>query len=138
MKAPEQGDPADWMGGHLAGDRIGVRVINVLFDDRIAGPQKRVVEIGRRLKRFSFETVVCMPEGCGEAAALVAEAGLRVRRIDFRRIPRPSNPWAVLRWNMTLPRDIKRLSEVFGIERAELVHVNGAFFFAPAIAAKRS
>jgi len=79
-----------------------------------------------------------MPEGSGEAAALAVEAGLRVRRADFRRIPRPSNPCAVLRWIASLPRDVKRLGEVFRTERAEVVHVNGAFFFAPAIAAKTS
>jgi glycosyltransferase involved in cell wall biosynthesis len=119
-------------------DRVGVKVINVLFDDRIAGPQRRVIEVGRHLKRFSVETVVCMPEGSGEAAALAAEEGLRVRRVNFRRIPRPSNVLGVLRWIAAFPGDVRRLSEMFRTERAEVVHVNGAFFLAPAIAAKKS
>jgi len=42
----------------------------------------------------------------------------------------------VLRWIIGLPRDVGRLRAVFLEEGAEIVHVNGAFFLAPAFAAR--
>ncbi len=117
-------------------DKAVARVVNVLFDDRLAGPSSRVIQVGRRLKQHRVETVICMPEGAGEAAALATERGVRIRRIPMSRIPRPGRPWAMLRWLVALPRDVGRLRTVFREEGAEVVHVNGAFFLAPAIAAR--
>src|SRR5882672_7253977 len=117
-------------------ERFPTRVVNVLFDDRIAGPSKRVVDVGRRLRQHSVETLVCLPEGSGEAEELAVDAGLRVRRVAFRRIPRPSDPSAVLDWIVSMPGDVRRFARAFRHENADVIHVNGAFFLAPALAAK--
>jgi glycosyltransferase involved in cell wall biosynthesis len=42
----------------------------------------------------------------------------------------------LMRWITRLPRDIRRFMSLFRSERADTVHVNGAFFVAPAVAAK--
>ena len=62
--------------------------------------------------------------------------GVGVLRVSFGRIPRPREPASVLRWLSGLPGDVRRFVESFRRELPDVVHVNGAFFLAPAIAAK--
>jgi glycosyltransferase involved in cell wall biosynthesis len=113
-----------------------MRVANVLFDDRFGGPQKRVIEVGERLKRRGIETVVILPDKQGNAGSIAGAKQLEVRHVNFARIPRLSAPLDLLLWIFTLPRDVVRFARVFRSCRVDMVHVNGAFFLAPAIAAK--
>ncbi len=113
-----------------------MRVLNVVFEDRIGGPTRRIVRVGGSLLKHGVDTVLCLPEGTGNAADFAREHGISVRRLQFERTPRPSDPRRVLRWVASTPRDILRFIRLFRQEGAEIVHVNGAFFIAPAIAAK--
>ena len=56
--------------------------------------------------------------------------------MDFERIPRPTDLKRVFNWMVRLPRDIRHFIALFRIEQPDVVHVNGAFFVSPAIAAK--
>lgn len=113
-----------------------MRILNVVFEDRIGGPTRRIVRVGSRLLEYGVDTVLCLPDGSGNAADFARESGVEVRRIRFERIPRPSDLRRVLRWMALTPRDIWRFAELFRREDADIVHVNGAFFIAPGIAAK--
>ena len=127
-----------------AGCRDGarpLRVINVLFDDRFGGATKRVIQVAAGLDNLGEEgarTTVCLPKGDGNAADLALEAGVPVVRLGFERIPHPRDPRRLLRWAFRLPGDIRRFMKLFRYERPEVVHVNGAFFIAPAVAARLS
>jgi glycosyltransferase involved in cell wall biosynthesis len=113
-----------------------MHVINCLFDDRYGGAPKRVVQVAESLARYGVKTTVCLPEGSGNAADAARESGVPVLRLGFGRIPRPSDPARVLRWMARFPRDVGRFVNLFRRERPDVVHVNGAFFLAPALAAK--
>ena len=110
-----------------------IRVLNVLFDDRYGGPQKRVVEVGRRLAG-RVETILCLPDRGGNTAAIASQAGLPVRRVAVGPIPRISNPFRVVRWLLHLPGDTLRYARMYRRERPHVVHVSGAFFLPPALA----
>lgn len=113
-----------------------VRVLNVLFDDRFGGSSKRVVQVAAALADRGIQTVLCLPEGDGNAADMAREAGVRAVRVPFERIPRPSDPKRVLRWVVRLPGDVRSFVALYRRERPDVAHVNGAFFLAPAVAAK--
>lgn len=113
-----------------------LRVLNILFDDRFGGPTSRIIQVARVLAEHGVETVLCLPARDGNAEDLARDAGIPVRRIAFERVPRIQNPWRVLRWIFFLPRDIGRFLKLFLQEKPDIIHVNGAFFIAPAIAAK--
>lgn len=121
-----------------------MRVAVTLFDDRFAGPSKRVVEVAPELQvteeaaRDAIETILILPEGKGNAEDLAVQAGLQVRRVDFARVPRPRQVFRLLAWLVCLPRDVGRFRKVFKAEAVSLVHNSGAFFLAPALAAKVS
>lgn len=113
-----------------------VKVFNILFDDRFGGPSKRVALVSEPLKQQGFSTTLVFPMGDGNAERIARDFGVDVVRIAFSRIPRPRNPGQVLRWLLKLPLDIHRFRRLYAFQKPDIVHVNGAFFLAPAIAAK--
>lgn len=113
-----------------------MKVMNVLFDDRYGGPQKRVLQVAGSLAGCGVQTTLCLPEGKGNTASIALESGVDVLRVSFGRIPRPRELASVFRWLSGLPGDVRRFMELFRRELPDVVHVNGAFFLAPAIAAK--
>ncbi len=115
-----------------------IRVLNALFDDRYGGPQKRVIDVGVELKACDVETTLLLPDGNGNAFDKAAEKGIQAVRLPFHRMPKPKDVLSVLRWLLLLPKDIWLISRVIRDYRIDLVHVNGAFFVAPAFAAKLS
>lgn len=113
-----------------------VHILNVLFDDRYGGPQKRVLQVAEELTGRGVRTILCLPEGKGNTASIASERGVDVRRVSFGRTPRPREPLNVVRWVLGLPGDVWRFVKLFRRERPDAVHVNGAFFLSPAVAAK--
>ncbi len=113
-----------------------IRVMSVLFEDRYGGPQKRVIQIAKILSNYGVKTILCLPEGRGNTADIAKEAGIEVQRVAFERIPRPQELEKVLVWVSFLLRDVWRFIRLFRRVQPEVVHINGAFFLAPALAAK--
>jgi glycosyltransferase involved in cell wall biosynthesis len=114
-----------------------LRVLNVLFEARYGGPPKRVSMVGEALLAHGVETVLCKPFRSNDALKVATqEPKIPVRQIAFEHIPRPRDLRRVLRWMVLLPRDVLRFMSLFRREKPDVVHVNGAFFIPPAIAAK--
>lgn len=113
-----------------------LRVLNVLFEDRYSGPVNRVLQVAKELSGRGVETVLCLPEGRGNAEHFASEAGVPVRRVPCERVPRPSDPGRVFRWALHLPGDVRRFVELYRRERPDVVHVSGAFFLPPALATR--
>ncbi|MDP9439602.1 MAG: hypothetical protein M3P49_12830, partial [Actinomycetota bacterium] len=86
--------------------------MNVFFDDRHSGPTNRIIQVARRLLEHGIETVLCLPEGDGNAAEMARGAGVPVRRVAFERVPRPSDPRRVLTWAARLPGDVLRFARL--------------------------
>lgn len=113
-----------------------MKVANIFFEDRYGGPQKRAIQVAREIKGKGVSTVIVLPEGDGNAPEVAEREGVTTVRIPFCRIPRLSRFFRVIRWMLLLPADIHRFAKYFRDEAPDLVHVNGAFFVAPAFAAR--
>lgn len=120
----------------LGGLTIATRVCNILFDDRIGGPQRRVVSVASLLKRSGFETILIVPQGSGDAPTLAAENGIDSRRVSLTRPTGLRSGLGVLRYGASIAGDANRFRRLFKELDADIVHVNGAFFVAPAIGAR--
>jgi len=113
-----------------------MKVVNFLFDSRIGGPQRRVVETASSLVTHGVETLVVIPDSNAEKLYEYSKKkGVHCVLLKLQKIPSPRDVVSVLRWFMGLPKEIKLIKELL-TEGVDLVHVNGAFFIAPAIAAK--
>lgn len=116
-----------------------IRVINMLFDDRFGGPQRRVIQVAIALREYDVETTIVFPEGDGNAKAKAGEAGISSVRLPFQRPPALRGGLiSILKWCFFLPQDIYHFYRFFKKNKADIIHVNGAVFLAPAIAAKLS
>ena len=104
-----------------------MRVVNLLFDDRYGGPQKRVLEVARELADVGIETIMCLPHGDGNAAEIARDAGVPVRRVRMERVPNPRQFLRVARWGLLFPRDVAEYLRVLRELRPDVAHVNGAF-----------
>jgi len=113
-------------------------VLNTLFDDRYGGPQKRVIQVAKKLLLDNIDTVVCLPDRGGDTSAIAEDAGLPVRRLNYSKIPNPKSLRQLFLWLLFLPRDTYRFKKLFTKENPDIVHINGALFIQPAIAAKLS
>lgn len=94
------------------------------------------MQVAERLRSFGVRTTLSLPEGDGNAAGAAREAGIPARRLAFRRTPNPRDPRRVAGWGLLLPRDVGRFVALYRKEKPDVVHVNGAAFVAPALAAK--
>lgn len=112
-----------------------MRVLNVLFDDRYAGPLKQIIEVAKGLRSEGIETVLCLPDGRGNAEAFAQRAGLEIRRVSFRKLP-VLQPWRLASWTVLLLRDVRRFIALYRHEAPDVIHVNGAVFWPPAFAAR--
>jgi glycosyltransferase involved in cell wall biosynthesis len=115
-----------------------MRVLNVIFDDRFGGMASRILQVAEVLRTEDFETILCIPQGEGNTVTFAEEKRVPVRRITFSPIPSFGKLGRLTKWLTLLPFDIRRFSRLYREERADLVHVNGAFFVPPAVAAKLS
>ena len=113
-----------------------IKVYNVLFDDRYGGPQKRVISIAKYLYGSSVHTVLCIPDRGGIAEEQAQRSGVAVKRIPMGRMPKLGHWHEVFFWTFTALMDTARFIATFRKDVPDIVHVNGAVFFPPAIAAK--
>ena len=113
-----------------------IRVLNALMDIRYGGPQKRVIDVSVGLLSQGIETTILFPVGEGSAAAIAEKNGLKVICLPFSKMPKPKEILKVVRWVLFLPKDIYLIANAIKANQIDMVHVNGAYFLAPAFAAK--
>lgn len=119
--------------------QIKATVLNVIPDERIGGPQQRVLQVAKRLKDSHIETIVVTPKGDQTFANLLRDAGISYYQISsFRRLPNISNPFDVAFWFFCFIPCIFTLIRLINKTGADIVHVNGSLSVQVAIAAKLS
>ena len=102
-----------------------VRILNVLMERAIGGPQLRVLQVAEGLRPQGFETIVAIPRGQGGIASLLTERGIPFREIPhMNRIRQTWNPWTNLRWVLTYWPSVFHLMRVIRQERIHIVHQN--------------
>ena len=102
-----------------------VKVLNVLMDRTIGGPQLRVLQVASRLRLEGFETIVAIPEGEGGIAPLLKQQEIRFHEIrHMNRVRQTLNPWPNLRWALTYWLGVFYLIRIIRREGIHIVHQN--------------
>ncbi len=65
-----------------------IRVLNVLFEERVGGPQLRVLQVAQALRARGYETTVALPKGDPQFAQLLAKHGIPFIELDLMRLRR--------------------------------------------------
>ncbi len=112
------------------------KVLNIIPDSRISGPITRVSRTASKLKNFGYQTIVVLPSVPKNTLDYLNRNLIEIETIDFTKVPAPNNIFAILQWVFFLPKDIWKFSRLYKKHDPDIVHINSAFFIAPAIASK--
>jgi glycosyltransferase involved in cell wall biosynthesis len=113
-----------------------MRVLNVLFDERIGGPQLRVLQVARRLKEKGFETIVVMPEGDKTFGSMLEEARIPYHKLKLVRLRQTANLSIHAEFLTRFWRNVAQLRRIIRERGIEVVHTNGLMNVQGAIAAR--
>lgn len=109
-------------------------VANVIEEGRLGGPQIRMVRVAKSLSD-SVETVIVMPFSESESFQEMCRAhGILYRTVKVTRIARDFS--GILKFLLTFPLDLFRLSRLFSSVAPDLVHASGGSWqYKPVLAA---
>jgi len=103
-----------------------ILVLNILEEGRWGGPQKRVLNVARRLRNADIRTIVYFSNYDSELFEIkLAENNVAYERVKLRRITK-----SVLRliiYALTFMGEVKKIASFIRTESIDLVHVNGSF-----------
>jgi glycosyltransferase involved in cell wall biosynthesis len=116
-----------------------VRVLNVLLENHIGGPQIRVLSVANMLRNnLDVETIILCPNGEGDFARKAREENFKVFQIILKH-PRYINNfwsfWENIVWLFTFPLSVIKIISILDREKIDIVHVNGLFNLQAAFAA---
>ncbi|MFB2623823.1 glycosyltransferase family 4 protein [Methanothermobacter sp. KEPCO-1] len=115
-----------------------MRVINVVMQNYIGGPQVRVVSVAEKLLARGVETVVCAPSGHDNPL----EEYVRTHGLEFEGFFMPGlrefrgfgDVIKNLIWVLSVPLTVIQMIMIIRRTRADVVHVNGVLNFQAAVA----
>lgn len=117
--------------------RRALRVCNVDEEGRFGGPERRIVQLAQAMRAHGIETTVVYPVLDSQAfAAHIAKHRVRAMKLDITRLSLERR--ILLRYALRFPLEVAELVRFMRAERFDLVHVNGAYQFKVAIAARLS
>lgn len=113
-----------------------VNVLNVLYDERVGGPQMRVIQVARRLKAVGLETVVVMPKGDPRFSALLDQAQIPCCEMKLVRLRSSFNPLEHAQYVAKFCPNVMALRRLIRQYHIDVVHTNGLMNLQAAIAAR--
>ena len=113
-----------------------MNVLNVLYDERVGGPQMRVIQVARRLRAVGVGTVVAMPKGDPRFSALLDQAQIPFCEIELVRLRSSFNPMEHTRYVAKFCPNVMALRRLIHTHHIDVVHTNGLMNLQAAIAAR--
>lgn len=112
-----------------------LRVANIILDGRFGGPQNRIYQVARHLKRDGIETTVILPDKGSEVfARKLQENGIGLRQLRLHRLTRQMMHLSAYLL-LFVPEVLKLTSALRNCEVA-LVHCNSAWQIKSVLAAR--
>ena len=116
-----------------------VRVLHVIPDERIGGPQLQTLQVASGFKRDVFINSIAMPAGDKTFTRLLDEAGIPYYQVsNFKRLPRISNLSGIVKWFFYFIPCIVSLVKLIRRNKVDIVHVDGSMSLQVPLAAKLS
>jgi len=121
------------------GKHTKATILQIVPDDRLGGPQGRILEVAKGMKADGFISVIAMPEGDRTFANLLDESNITHCQVkNFKRLRPTYNPAAHLFWLLFFVPSIISLMRLIRKNKVNIVHVNGHLYLQGPLAAKLS
>lgn len=105
-----------------------MKVLNVVMDNHIGGPQIRVLSVAKELRKYEIETIMLCPKGEGDFAQQARQEHFKVHQIMLYG-PKFFNRFVSIigniKWFFTFPFTVYIIMKIISNERIDIVHVNG-------------
>lgn len=118
--------------------RMAPRVLNVLLDNRIGGPQIRVLSVAKELRRYGIETVMVAPKREGDFAQWATKEDFKVHQIILHSPQHLNNfgsIYANFKWFLTFALSVLAIAKIISKEKVNIVHINGLLNLQASLAA---
>jgi len=112
------------------------QILNVLFEERVGGPQLRVLQVAQQLKERGYETIVALPKGDPHFARLLERASIPFYEFDLVRLRRSLDLRLHLRFAARFGSNVAGLRSLIRQEEIGIVHTNGLMNLQAALAAR--
>ena len=113
-----------------------IRILNVLFEERVGGPQLRVLQVAQALREHGYETTVAVPKGDPQFAQLLAKHCIPFIELDLMRLRRTFDPRLHVQFAARFWSNVSKLRRLIREQRIEIVHTNGLMNLQAAVAAR--
>ncbi len=114
-----------------------MKLVSVIHGNVFGGAHNQALRLAPYLSDLGFETAVILPEGAGDAAGKLSDAGIDVYRLPLARLRATTNVATQGQMFRTSFGQLQRLERTLIRTRADLVQVHGVTNFDGAIAARR-
>jgi len=113
-----------------------IRVLNVLWEERLGGPQQRVLQVAQGLARHHVYTTVAIPKGEPTFASLLRDTAVPVHEFGLVRLRNTSRPSPHFRLLTNFWPNVRALRKLIRETAIDVVHTNGLMNTQAAIAAR--
>lgn len=113
-----------------------LRVVHVLLEPRMGGPQLRILAVSEALRREGIETSVVLPEGPAPFEAYLRARDFQVARVPLSRFRWSRNPLHLFQSLKKLPPGTSSLVRILRTYHADIVHIHGLYQPQGALAAQ--
>lgn len=112
------------------------RILHVLLEPRMGGPQLRILSVSNGLQRLGFETAVVLPEGEAPFAQVLETHEIPVFRTPLSRLRSSLDPRIQLDVVRRIPGGVSGLVRIIRQWHADIVHIHGLYQPMGALAAR--
>ncbi len=113
-----------------------MKIVNIILEGRIGGPQLRITEVGRELQEtFGIETVAVFP--CFDSElfqCLLKMYGLKYHAVPLHKLSK--SLVKLLKWGCFFIPEVLRLKRIIDAENPDIVHCGGSWQWKGVVAAK--
>ena len=115
-----------------------MKILNIILDGRIAGPQLQVLELSKILnKKNKIESIAIFPDDNSEELKKKFTAyNVKFKSIKLHHLSK--NPFSILKWFLTFFKEILDFKRIIDCEKPDLVHCYGSWQWKRILAGKLS
>ncbi|MEN8154847.1 MAG: glycosyltransferase [Acidobacteriota bacterium] len=114
-----------------------MKILSIILDGRIAGPQLRILEVAKILKdRNKTETVVVAPKkDFKEFRDVLTTNKIEFHSIDLHRLSK--SLVSIFKWFIFFPVEVKKIKKIIETENPDVVHCTGSWQWKGVVAASQ-
>ena len=112
-----------------------MRVLNIIFDSRLGGPQWRIAEVAKELKKHHIDTFVLLPKNNAEGfVSLLNQYKINFLIINVKKLTKKY--LGILKWLIYFIPQVFSLVKIIREINPDIVHCNASWQWKGVIAAK--